>query len=156
MSTRSETKAQEIELLVHTEIEIDAPAARVWEILADFDAYPDWNRLIPRVTGAPVVGSTAGIRLALGSVQVPISVEILCADPGRELCWVGPAQKHLRHLGNGTHYFRIHEIDDRRIRFEHGEEFAGLLVPRRFARGEQFLTRGYESLNRALKRRAEG
>ncbi len=143
-------------MLVHTETEIDAPAQRIWEILADFDAYPEWNPLIPRVDGRAVVGTQARIRLAIGRLRVPITVEILCADPERELCWVGPAKDWLRRAGNGTHYFRIHPLGEGRVRFEHGEEFAGLAVPNRFARGERVLTRGYEALNRALKRRAEG
>ena len=87
---------------------------------------------------------------------MPITVEVLRAEAGRELRWVGPAQEWVRRVASGTHYFRIEKTGDRRIRFEHGEEFTGLVVPSRFARGERFLTRAYEALNRALKRRAEG
>jgi hypothetical protein len=150
-----ETRAEETEVLVHTEIEIDATAERVWEILADFEAYPEWNPLIPSAEGCAEVGTTARIRLAIGKLRVPITVEVLCADPGRELSWVGPAEERLRRVGRGTHFFRIHPIEDGRVRFEHGEEFEGLVVPRRFARGERLLGRGYAALNRALKRRAE-
>lgn len=142
-------------MLIHTETTIDAPADRVWEILADFDSYPEWNPLIPSATGYAEVGATAHIRLAIGSLQVPVAVEVVRAEPGRELCWVGPAQEWLRRLGRGTHFFRIAKIDEGRVRFEHGEEFEGIVVPNRFARAERFLTRGYEALNRALKRRAE-
>lgn len=143
-------------MIVHTEIEIEAAAERVWEILADFDSYPEWNPLIPHATGSAEVGRTARIHLAIGNLKVPITVEVLRAEPGRELCWVGPAQEWLRRVGRGTHFFRIEKVDEQHVRFEHGEEFEGIAVPRRFARGERFLTRGYEALNRALKRRAEG
>ena len=29
-----------------TDVEIDASAERVWSVLADFDAYPEWNPFI--------------------------------------------------------------------------------------------------------------
>jgi uncharacterized protein YndB with AHSA1/START domain len=31
---------------LHTEIEIDASAERVWDILTDFASYPQWNPFI--------------------------------------------------------------------------------------------------------------
>ena len=36
---------------IHTEIEIHAPAERVWQVLTDFAAYPQWNSFIRRVEG---------------------------------------------------------------------------------------------------------
>ena len=34
------------------EVEIAAPAERVWSVLVDFDAYPDWNPFIRSIQGA--------------------------------------------------------------------------------------------------------
>ncbi len=28
---------------IHTEIEINAPAGKVWRVLTDFPSYPEWN-----------------------------------------------------------------------------------------------------------------
>ena len=36
---------------LHSEIEIDASAERVWGILTDFASYPEWNPFIRRISG---------------------------------------------------------------------------------------------------------
>jgi uncharacterized membrane protein len=46
---------QKMEL--HTEIEIAAPAELVWEILLDFEKYPDWYPFIRKVSVEVRVGS---------------------------------------------------------------------------------------------------
>jgi uncharacterized membrane protein len=33
---------------IHTEIEINAPAEKVWRVLTDFAAYPEWNPFVGR------------------------------------------------------------------------------------------------------------
>ena len=48
---------------IHTEIEISAPAERVWELLTDFAAYPQWNPFIRYISGRPVPGERLEVRL---------------------------------------------------------------------------------------------
>lgn len=35
---------------VYSEIIIEAPVEKVWQVITDFDAYPQWNRFTPRIT----------------------------------------------------------------------------------------------------------
>ena len=58
-------------LAISTAIDIDAPAARVWDVLTDFAAYPRWNPFIRRVgpgQGGPGrLAGTAARRIFLGA-----------------------------------------------------------------------------------------
>jgi uncharacterized protein YndB with AHSA1/START domain len=48
---------------LHTEIEIDAPAERVWRLLTDFASYPRWNPFIRTISGRPIPGERLEVRL---------------------------------------------------------------------------------------------
>jgi hypothetical protein len=47
------------------EIEIAAPAERVWESRTDFAAYRQWNPLVPRLDGGVRVGARLRARLVV-------------------------------------------------------------------------------------------
>ncbi|VVB87011.1 Polyketide cyclase / dehydrase and lipid transport [uncultured archaeon] len=42
---------------LRTEIEIQASADRVWQILTDFASFPEWNPFIRRAKGETVKGA---------------------------------------------------------------------------------------------------
>jgi hypothetical protein len=139
---------------LHSEIEIDASAERVWGILTDFASYPEWNPFIRRISGEPKVGEHLEVRLEPpGSRSITLKPTILNAEPDRELQWLG----HLLVSGlfDGEHSLTIQPLGENRVRFVQGEAFRGLLVPL-FARSlDKSTQRGFEEMNRALKERAE-
>lgn len=137
---------------IRTFATIEAPAADVWEVLADFAGYARWNKMIPKVSGSAQVGARLKLWLALGPVQAPVSAEVLVAEPGRSLRWVGPASPWARRIASGEHYFELTELTPTSTRIEHGEEFRGLIVPARAAAIEARLRPIYEAHNRALAR----
>lgn len=144
-------------MVIRTETEIEAPAERVWDILTDFDAYPEWNPMIPRIiSGSPEVGSKVVFQIALGKrAKAKLNAEVVTVDPERELRWVGPARTSVRRAVHGSHYYRIEPLSDTRVRLVHGEEFGGMFVPRRWRRAESALAPAYKAFNRAIKARAE-
>lgn len=137
---------------IRTFATIDAPAAEVWEVLADFASYPRWNRMIPKVSGHAEVGARLTLWLALGPVKAPVSAEVIAADPGRSLRWIGPAPRWARRVASGEHYHELTALTPTSTRIEHGETFRGLLVPARAAAVEARLRPVYEAFNRALAR----
>src|SRR5919206_3637792 len=48
---------------LHSQIEIDAPAERVWHLLTDFASYPQWNPFIRSISGEPRVGERLEVRI---------------------------------------------------------------------------------------------
>lgn len=140
---------------LHTEIEIAATAARVWDVLADFAAYPQWNPFIRQVIGEPRPGSRLRIAVQpVGGRVMRFSPIVLAAEPGRELCWLGRVL--CAGIFDGEHRFVIAPLGDGRVRFRHSERFSGVLVGPSRASLERGTRRGFEAMNRALKARVEG
>jgi len=78
---------------------------------------------------------------------------VLAAAPSQELRWLG-------HLGvpglfDGEHRFRIEPLGTDRVRFIQDEHFSGLLAPLVMRFIERDTRQGFETMNQALKARAE-
>ena len=139
---------------LRTEIEIQASAERVWQLLTDFPSFPQWNPFIRKATGNIRVGERLEVNIQpSGASGMTFRPTVLKAEPNRELRWLG----HLLISGlfDGEHSFTIEPLGEGRVRFTQREVFTGLLVPL-FARGLDTDTRrGFEEMNLALKARAE-
>lgn len=139
---------------LHTEIEIDASAERVWEVLSDFNAYPEWNPFIKSAIGQPVQGARLQIVIQSGGAKpMRFSPKVLVAEPGRELRWLG--RLVVPGVFDGEHCFIIETLSDNKVRFEQSERFNGLLVGPMRATLNRDTKRGFEEMNQALKARAE-
>ena len=141
---------------VQTFLDIAAPPARVWAVLADFAGWDRWNPVLTRVRGRLEVGAHVRFRVATPrGPALPISAEIVIVEPGRDLTWIGPAApRWLRKVVAGEHWFRLTPIATG-TRFDHGERFTGAALPARWDRFEQMLTASYDAMNRALAREVE-
>lgn len=137
-----------------TEIEIDAPAERVWAVLADFEAYPKWNPFIRRAVGELRDGQRIQVTIQPpGRSEFEFEPTLVYVEPGQALRWLG--HLGIRGLFDGEHAFAIEPLGDDRALFRHYEVMSGLLVP--FLGGMLRDTeRGFHEMNRALKARVEG
>lgn len=139
---------------LHSEIQIDASAERVWGVLTDFASYPQWNPFIRRISGELEVGERLEVRLEPpDSRGITMRPKVLSAEPNRLMRWIG----HLLVPGifDGEHTLAIHPLEEDRVRFVQHEAFKGVLV-RPLARSLDTNTlRGFEQMNVALKERAE-
>ena len=139
---------------IRSAIEIRAPLERVWRVLTDFAAYPEWNPHIRRVQGRPRRGGRLTIRSQPpGARAVVMRPLVITWSPPNELRWRSTFV--LRRLFTGEHGFRLDAIDAQRVRFTQDETFTGLLVPL-YARLRLDATRrGFERVNEALRDRVE-
>jgi hypothetical protein len=138
---------------LHSEIEIAASPERVWDILADFAAYPRWNPFIRHISGKLEVGERLEVRLEPpDSRGITLRPTVLSAEPNRQLRWLG----HLWVPGlfDGEHTLATEPLEENRVRFVQHEVFKGVLVPL-VARSLANTLRGFEEMNGALKEQAE-
>ena len=140
---------------IHTDILIDASAARVWEVLSDFAAFPEWNPFLKAAKGDLMPGSKLEVRIKPeGGAGMTFKPTVLKAEPGKELRWLG--RLVMRGVFDGEHHFIIESLGESQVRFIQGERFTGVLVPIMalmglFGKTEQ----GFGDMNQALKARAE-
>jgi hypothetical protein len=140
--------------ILDTNIDIAAPAERVWAILTDFTAYPLWNPFIVKIEGKLKAGTTLTVQLSLpGKPVMTFRPKLTLVTPPRQLRWAG----HVLAPGllDGVHSFEIERLEAGRCRVQHVEEFTGVLVPLFIPALQEATRGGFEAMNQALKRRAE-
>src|SRR5207245_3461571 len=139
-------------LELRTEIEIDAPAERVWAVLLDFERFPDWNPFIRSIRGQALVGSRLEVLLgASGTRPMRFRPTVKAVVPDRELRWLG--RLALPRLLDGDHIFQIEPLGPTRAQFVQRERFRGLFVPLLARSLNRDARRGFEEMNRALRER---
>ena len=140
---------------LRAEVEIDAPPDRVWEVLTGFAAYQQWNPFIVQAAGQAVPGSRLELRMRPAGRRrtTTFRPEVLEADPGRRLRWLG--RLLVPGLFDGEHRFTIEPIGPERVRLAQHEEFRGLLAPAVLILIAKPTLASFHQMNQALKARVE-
>lgn len=140
--------------VIRTDVEIEATAERVWEVLTDFASYTEWNPSVRAAEGSAVAGTWLKLRVTVWRrLTAPLRVRITNVEAPRELCWVGTAGTPL--LFRGEHSFRIEPAGEGRVRLRQEERFTGLLVPMAAWWIDGHTRRGFAAFCWAIKRVAE-
>src|SRR5207244_12610221 len=115
-------------LELRTEIEIDAPAERVWAVLLDFERFPDWNPFIRSIRGQALVGSRLEVLLgASGTRPMRFRPTVKAVVPNRELRWLG--RLGLPRLFDGEHILQIEPLGPTRAEVDQPGRCRRLLLP---------------------------
>ena len=137
-----------------TEIEINAPADRVWAILTDLGRFAEWNPFIPEAEGEVKEGARLRVRIAPpGGKAMTFTPTVTLVEPEQAFRWLG--RLFLPGLFDGEHIYEITPLADDRVRFVQREEFRGVLVPLFWKNLDTQTRQGFEEMNAALKQRAE-
>jgi hypothetical protein len=136
-----------------TEIRIDAPPERVWQVLSDLAAYPAWNPFVVQAEGRAEVGTRLTLRLqpAVGRATT-VRPTVTEARAGARLRWLG--RFGLPGVLDADHSFVL-EPAGSGTRFVQEERFSGALVPFVARTLERGTLPAFVLMNEALKRRAE-
>lgn len=141
--------------MIHLETmtRIYAPYEKVWQILTEFDSYPNWNPFIKSISGELIEGQKLLVKISPpGERGMSFSPTVIRVSPGRELRWSG--KFNFRGLFDGEHYFGLEEIDDTSTLFIQGEYFSGILVNLMAGMLER-TKMGFEMMNSSLKKACE-
>ena len=139
---------------LHTEIEIDAPADVVWDVLTDLDGYSSWNPFVIEAGGSVAVGERLRNRLQPpGGRAMTFRPRVTEVEPARVFEWLG--RLGSPRLFDGRHRFELVALDDHRTRLVQSEHFQGLFVRPMKRSLDTATLAGFDAMNEALKARAE-
>ncbi len=138
---------------LHTEIEIDATPEIVWEILTDLPAYADWNPFITSSEGEVAEGERLVNRLEPpGGKAMTFKPTVTEVDQQHVFEWLG--RLGVPGVFDGRHRFQLVSTGEG-TRLIHTEHLRGVLLPFLKKSLDTHTVKGFESMNAALKDRAE-
>ena len=134
---------------IQTQIVIQAPKEKVWQVLMDFEKYPDWNPFILSITGE----AKTGCKIAVKFEEMTFKPKVKIVEENSTFEWLG----HLLIPGifDGRHRFELIDNGDGTTTFKQSENFKGilvLLIKKKLVRDFQ---PKFEAMNEALKKRVE-
>jgi hypothetical protein len=138
---------------IETQVEIRADAETVWSILTDFSAYSTWNPLVTAIAGEPRQGSRLRVQVrSRDGREAAFRPRVVCCQPSRELRWIG--RVFIPGILDGTHQFRIVPTGCGVLLY-HCEHFTGFGAMMLSVESLDGIREGFESMNEALRIRAE-
>ncbi|MFP3598112.1 SRPBCC family protein [Chryseobacterium sp. SIMBA_029] len=136
---------------IETQIIINAAPQKVWEILTDFNNYPNWNPFIKSIAGSLDTGSILKVTIepeeGKGMTFKPV---VQSSVKNKELSWLGKLL--FKGIFDGKHQFQLIDNGNGTTTFIQSEEFSGILVS--FINLDK-TSEGFNKMNHSLKEQAE-
>jgi hypothetical protein len=135
------------------QIEIEAPASRVWDVLADVGRWGDWNPVYPSARGSVGLGDKIALTISLPDMKPQKSTaQVYHSQPGSALQFGATAFAGLVHAGR---YIEITPLSPERCRVVNGEAFGRILGPTLVRMVGAKIEDGLRRQNEGLKTAAE-
>lgn len=128
-----------------TRVDIDAPAAQVWDVVTDFASYESWNPLLSNVEGQLVVGGKLRVHTTFAPTALPATVKVVKAP--HQLEWEDHVPLNLL-----TPVFSVSllPLTEDRTRVVIQESFTGPLLSVASRRLAKQMPPLYEAMGKAL------
>ena len=108
-------------MITETSIEIEAPAAVVWDVYAAVEGWPTWTESVTEVEALDAPDLAVGRRYAITQPKFPRLVwEVTELDPGRSWLW-----RQSSPGGTTLAHHRVEAIGDSRARVTQGVDQRG-------------------------------
>jgi hypothetical protein len=136
---------------VRVERLIPAPRRLVWDVLVDFQRYPDWNPFTVGVHTTGRVGDPVRLDVVLGGRRMTMRERMRVNEPLQRIGW------GLHLLGgvllDCTRVQELQDAGDGSTRYVCHESFRGLSVPLFFRHYRAPMQAGFEACAEALEQR---
>ena len=139
---------------LRTQIDIEAPVAKVWDILTGFENWKNWNPIVNQVSGTATLGSklTVTMKGKNGKDAQRYMPTITAIDKPKYFRW--RAHMMASFMFTNDKVFELEEIPTG-TRIIHREEFSGILVPLFWSKLSSGALPMLKSMNEELKAIAE-
>ncbi len=138
---------------IEHEIAIDASADEVWEVLTDFEAYPEWNPYVLALEGEATPGSVVKVTISQENWPQPITLEetIVSSEPPAFFHWHGSVL--TEGLLETDHSFHIEPRSSKQVRFVQREEFRGPIARFLEEDARVFTLQAFQAMDEAIAER---
>lgn len=132
------------------QIEIDAPAEEVWQVVTDFASYKTWNPLLSDVQGDLVVGGDLKVQTTFAPMA--LNATVLAAEKPKIFEW----EDHVPlKLLTPVFSVRLLPLTENRTRTLIQESFSGPLLPILGGRLDKQMPPLYEAMAQALEQQVK-
>lgn len=138
---------------IKTEIIINASREKIWEVLTDFEQYPQWNPFVVRIEGKPIKGTRLKNTLQNGDKQFQFKPIVTAAEAGKSFAWLGSVL--VKGIFDGHHSFELEDVGNGQVKFIHSEKFSGILSGFLLKKIGADTKKNFVKFNEALKNRVE-
>ena len=137
-----------------TEIQINSSPEILWDVLTDFKNYYQWNPILQKINGEPLIGNQLEINLrTVGGKNRVYHPKVIKITPNHELRWKGTLL--FSQIFSGERIFLIEKLSENKVNFVNKEIFSGIGVTFTTQKMEDDIVASFKTMNEALKKTIE-
>ena len=142
-------------LVTSIEVDIDAPASLVWDVLTDLERYAQWNPFCPRIESTLKLGDPVHMQISVpGTSETnPVSESLVAFEPERLLSWEMRPTAENKDAARRDQY--LEALGTARCRYVTTDIFLGVNADEIMKNHGGWVKAGFDAMALALKARAE-
>ena len=137
-----------------TAIQINSSPEILWKVITDFKNYYQWNPILQKIKGEPLIGNQLEIHLnTVGGKKRIYHPKVIKITPNHELRWKGSFI--FSQIFSGERIFLIERLGENKVNFVNKEIFSGIGVRFTPQKMEDDILASFKKMNEALKKNIE-